>query len=81
MPATTTASACAGIAEIPAMPWTIDRYPPAMSRLPVEVRDKAIQIANALLDQGCDEGRAIRMAIAAAKRWALRAGVHETGMV
>jgi uncharacterized protein YdaT len=63
------------------MPWTIDRYPPAMSRLPIDVREKAIQIANALLDEGYDEGRAIRMAIAAAKRWALRAGVHEAGMV
>jgi uncharacterized protein YdaT len=43
-----------------------------MQRLPVEVRLKAIEIANALLDEGCDEGRAIRIAIAAAKRWAWR---------
>jgi uncharacterized protein YdaT len=52
------------------MPWTADRYPAAMERLPAIVRDKAIEIANALLSQGHDEGRAIRMAIAAAKRWA-----------
>ena len=52
------------------MPWTTGRYPPAMRRLPPEVREKAIAIANALLDQGHDEGRAIRFAIAAAKRWA-----------
>ena len=51
------------------MPWTVDRYPAAMQRLPERVRDKAIEIANALLSQGHDEGRAIRMAIAAAKRW------------
>ena len=43
-----------------------------MSRLPFEVRMKAIEIANALLADGCDEGRAIRIAIAAAKRWARR---------
>ena len=61
------------------MPWTMDRYPPAMSRLPMDVRHKAIQIANALLDAGYDEGRAIRMAIAAAKRWALHAGVYVAG--
>jgi uncharacterized protein YdaT len=54
------------------MPWTPDRYPAAMQGLPLEVRYKAIEIANALLDQGSDEGRAIRIAIAAAKRWAWR---------
>jgi uncharacterized protein YdaT len=54
------------------MPWSADYYPPAMSRLPEEVRLKAIEIANALLAEGYDEGRAIRIAIAAAKRWARR---------
>jgi uncharacterized protein YdaT len=54
------------------MPWTSERYPAAMQRLPFDVRYKAIEIANALLDEGCDEGRAIRIAIAAAKRWAWR---------
>ena len=52
------------------MPWSLDRYPPAMLRLPTHVRAKAIEIANAMLAQGCDEGQAIRMAIAAAKKWA-----------
>lgn len=54
------------------MPWTLDRYPAAMRRLPAVVRVKAIEIANALLAAGHEEGRAIRMAIAAAKRWADR---------
>jgi uncharacterized protein YdaT len=58
------------------MPWAMDRYPPAMSRLPLEVRQRAIEIANALLDEGYDEGRAIRIAIAAAKRWAWRRYVY-----
>jgi uncharacterized protein YdaT len=52
------------------MPWTADRYPAAMRRLPPDVRAKAIEIANALLGEGYDEGRAIRIAIAAAKRLA-----------
>jgi uncharacterized protein YdaT len=52
------------------MPWTAQRYPPAMQHLPPEVRLKAIEIANAMLDQGCDEGMAIRVAIATAKKWA-----------
>ncbi|MGN6667434.1 MAG: hypothetical protein ACTHKH_10790 [Trinickia sp.] len=36
------------------------------------VRDKAIDIANALLGEGMPEGKAIRIAIAQAKRWAAR---------
>jgi uncharacterized protein YdaT len=52
------------------MPWTDERYPAAMSRLPALVREKAIAIANALLMDGYEEGRAIRIAISQAKRWA-----------
>ena len=54
------------------MPWTADRYPTSMRRLPPWVRDKAIEIANALLGEGMDEGKAIRIAIAKAKEWAER---------
>jgi uncharacterized protein YdaT len=43
-----------------------------MLHLPTIVRDKAIEIANALLTEGYDEGRAIRIAIAQAKQWAVR---------
>lgn len=52
------------------MPWSKDYYPAAMRHLPREVRAKAIEIANALLDQGYPEGQAIRIAIAQAKKWA-----------
>lgn len=54
------------------MPWTVDRYPASMRRLPPWVRNKAIEIANALLDEGMDEGKAIRIGIAKAKEWAAR---------
>ena len=54
------------------MPWTMQRYPPAMQHLPDAVREKAIEIANALLAEGHDEGRAIRIGIAQARRWARR---------
>ena len=40
-----------------------------MRNLPLEVRLKAIEIANALLEDGYDEGKAIRIAIAKAKDW------------
>ena len=52
------------------MPWTSERYPPSMRHLEPRVRDKAIEIANALLDEGMEEGRAIRIAIAKARQWA-----------
>ena len=39
------------------MPWTPERYPPAMRRLPLEVRLKAIDIANAMLDEATRKGR------------------------
>lgn len=51
------------------MPWTDDRYPVSMKKLPPRVRRKAIEIANALLEEGYDEGRCIRIAIWSAKRW------------
>lgn len=43
-----------------------------MRNLPQPVRAKAIEIANALLDEGYAEGQAIRMAVAAARKWAGR---------
>lgn len=58
------------------MPWSEHRYPRAMNNLPPRVRGKAIDIANALLAQGCEEGRAIRIAISRAKRWDV---THEAG--
>ena len=54
------------------MPWTTGRYPVSMQRLPPIVREKAIEIANALLAEGHAEGQAIRIAIARAKQWAQR---------
>lgn len=50
-------------------PWP-DYYPYAMDHLPPMVRDKAIEIANALLREGHDEGFCIRVAIARAREWA-----------
>lgn len=52
------------------MPWDEGRYPPSMQHLASPVRSKAIEIANALLAEGMDEGKAIRIAIAKARQWA-----------
>jgi uncharacterized protein YdaT len=57
------------------MPWTELSYPRSMESLPPVVRSKAIEIANALLAEGYEEGMAIRIAIAKAKEWAEKNGL------
>lgn len=57
------------------MPWTKKDYPVSMKNLPGEVRGKAIEIGNALLeDRNMDEGIAIATAISRAKDWAANRG-------
>lgn len=58
------------------MPWNDAYFPVSMKNLPPRVRAKAIDIANALLESGHAEGRAIRIAIAQAKLWARRSMKH-----
>jgi uncharacterized protein YdaT len=57
------------------MPWTTEYYPNAIQHLAPAVREKAVEIANALLAQGEDEGKAIRVAIVKAKEWARNRGL------
>lgn len=57
------------------MPWTNTQYPDAMKNLPKEVREKAVDIANALLEnRDMDEGIVIATAISRAKDWAANRG-------
>ena len=57
------------------MPWTKKDYPSSMKNLLREVKDKAIEIANALLeDKNMAEGIAIATAISRAKDWAANRG-------
>jgi len=51
------------------VPWNQSYFPQSMRNLAPQVREKAIEIANALLAQGYDEGKSIRIGIAQAKRW------------
>jgi uncharacterized protein YdaT len=67
-------AAPAGRASVSIMPWDQERYPASMRRLDPQVRAKAVEIANALLEEGYDEGRAIRIAIAKAREWAAHHG-------
>ncbi|MNI66538.1 hypothetical protein D3C73_1221100 [compost metagenome] len=51
------------------MPWTKRDYPPSLKNFEPRVRHKAIGIANALLADGYEEGRAIAIATSQAKEW------------
>lgn len=59
------------------MPWTKTDYPDAMKSLPPPVRNKAIEIANALLKENkMEEGILIATAINRAKDWATGRGIN-----
>lgn len=58
------------------MPWTETNFPNAMKNLPKLIRDKAIQVGNALLEKSkMKEGSIIAIAISTAKRWAEKRGL------
>jgi uncharacterized protein YoaH (UPF0181 family) len=48
---------------------------PSMDHLSDPAREKAIAVAKALLAEGMDEGKAIRIAIVKAKQWAADHGL------
>ena len=56
------------------MPWTKSDYPPSMKNLTAPVRNKAVEIANALLEDGREEGSAIAIATSKAEEWAKNRG-------
>ncbi|MCQ6957487.1 hypothetical protein [Mucilaginibacter aquariorum] len=52
------------------MPWSNGDYPPSYKNLPKPIREKAVEIANALLiDKHMDEGAAIAIGVKNAKEW------------
>lgn len=51
------------------MPWNMNDYPSSMKNLKETVRKKAIDIANSMVDDGYEEGRAIPIATQQAKEW------------
>ena len=50
------------------MPWNKNDYPDSMKNLEADVREKAIEIANALLRDNYEEGRAISIATSQARK-------------
>lgn len=51
------------------MPWTEKDYPSSWKNFDETTRRKAIDIANALLEEGYEEGRAIPIATSQAEKW------------
>jgi len=51
------------------MPWNKNDYPDSFKNLDTDVRAKAIEIANALLRDGMDEGRAIAISTEKAREY------------
>jgi len=51
------------------MPWNKDDYPDSLKNFMAPIRNKAIDIANGLLEEGYSESRAISIATAKAKEW------------
>ncbi|MGO1468831.1 MAG: DUF2188 domain-containing protein [Tissierella sp.] len=60
------------------MPWSRDDYPNSMKNLEDSTRNKAIEIANALLEDDYNESRAIAIAISQAKEWASKRSIIKT---
>ncbi|SER34545.1 Uncharacterized protein YdaT [Gracilibacillus ureilyticus] len=63
------------------MPWDTTDYPSSLKNLDEPVRNKAIDIANAMIDEGYKEGRAIPIATDQAKEWYENASEKEINQV
>lgn len=51
------------------MPWKNGDYPTSYKNLPVKLRKKAVEIANAILEEGNDEGLAIATGLKHAREY------------
>ncbi|GEP92007.1 hypothetical protein SAMN05660909_04162 [Chitinophaga terrae (ex Kim and Jung 2007)] len=51
------------------MPWYNGDYPPSYKNQPVRLRNKAVEIANALLEEGVEEGIAIATGLKRAREY------------
>lgn len=51
------------------MPWYNGDYPPSYKNQPVKLRNKAVEIANALLEEGAEEGVAIATGLKRAREF------------
>jgi hypothetical protein len=57
------------ILKFNSMPWYNGDYPPSYKNQPVRLRNKAVEIANALLEEGVEEGIAIATGLKRAREY------------
>ncbi|WP_100405253.1 DUF2188 domain-containing protein [Bacillus solitudinis] len=63
------------------MPWDTNDYPSSLKNLDTAVRKKAIDIANAMVEEGYDDSRAIPIATKQAKEWYKNADEKEINQI
>ncbi len=51
------------------MPWYNGDYPPSYKNQPLKLREKAVEIANKLLEEGVEEGIAIATGLKRAREY------------
>ncbi len=51
------------------MPWYNGDYPPSYKNQPKKLREKAVEIANAMLEEGAEEGVAIATGLKRAREY------------
>ncbi len=51
------------------MPWNKNDFPVSYKNQPVKIREKAIEIANAMLEEGVEEGIAIATGLKQAREY------------
>ncbi len=51
------------------MPWYNGDYPPSYKNQPIKLREKAVEIANAMLEEGTEEGIAIATGLKRAREF------------
>lgn len=61
------------------MPWNMEDYPDSLKNFDKVIRKKAIEIANALLDEDYSESSAIAIGTEKAKEWHESASKEEIG--
>lgn len=60
------------------MPWYHGDYPPSYKNQPVQLREKAVEIANKLLESGAEEGVAIATGLKQARAYFKKAAAITT---
>lgn len=63
------------------MPWDTEDYPSSLKNLEAPIRKKAIDIANAMINEGYKENQAIPIATEQAKEWYNNADEKEVNRV